>query len=247
LFIGIKGLLKGYFTLRKIFEMKSWQESKFYNISAGAYKENQDKFIALLETNSEAKILDIGCNSGEFTARISERVNTKQVYGIEIIADEAMAAINKGIKVEISDANKPFPFEDDFFDIVTANQSVEHLYDSSNFFKEVYRVLKKNGSFIISTLNLCSWHNIVCMILGMQPPGMHLCEVQMGNFLSGTETHGHIKLFSLNAVKDILKYYNFKVEKTNGAGYYPFPTPISKAISFLDKEHSVYITVKARK
>ncbi len=227
--------------------MKSWHESRFFNIADAAYKQNQDKFITLLETNSEAKLLDIGCDTGTFTTKISERVNTKQVYGMEIIADKAMVAINKGIKTEISDANKPFPFEDDFFDIITANQSVERLYDSVNFFKEVYRILKKNGSFIVSTLNLCSWHNIFCMILGMQPPGMHLCELQMGNFLFGTETHGHIKLFSLKAVKDILKYYNFKIEKTSGVGYYPFPPPISRVISSLDKDHAVYITVKARK
>lgn len=227
--------------------MKSWKDSKFFKIGDAAYRENQQKFLSFLKDNPDAKLLDIGCDTGAFSEKISRAVNTKNMFAIEVQPESAAKAQTKGIKVEICDANKPFPFEDSFFDIVTANQSVEHLYDSANFFKEAYRVLKKDGTFVVSTLNLCSWHNIFCMALGLQPVGMHLCDVQMGNFLRGTETHGHIKLFSLSALKDILKYYGFTIEKTGGAGYYPFPPPVSGTISSLDKAHSVYITVRAYK
>lgn len=224
--------------------MKAWKDSKFFHLSDIVYRENQDRFLAMITENPVAKLLDIGCNDGEFTMRIARRLKTNKVYGIEIDPSKARLAIEKGICVKISDVNRPLPFDNNFFDVITANQVIEHLYDQDIFFKEVYRLLReRGGKALISTLNLCSWHNIIFMLLGMQPPGMHLCPVQVGNFLYGIETHGHIKLVSLKALRDIAKYYGFKVERATGSGYYPFLRPISTLFSHLDKSHAVYSTI----
>ena len=191
--------------------------------------------------------MDIGCNDGSFTAKIAEITKAKKTYGIEVDINQANATIQQGVRVKICDLNKPFPFENNFFDIITANQVVEHLYDHDNFFGEMRRILKKGGFFQISTLNLCAWHNIAFTILGMQPPGMHLCKVQMGNFLYGTETHGHIKLFSPKALRDIAKYYGFTIGRMRGSGYYPLIGPLAFFFSKLDKTHSVYIMISGYK
>lgn len=227
--------------------MKKWEDSKFFNIAERACKDNQIQFLNLIDKNSNARLLDIGCGDGEFTMRIIEKLKTDEVYGIEIDPNKAKTASEKGIEVKICDVNKPFPFNDCYFDIVTTNQVIEHLHNLDNFFKELYRILKKDGQAIISTPNLCSWHNIFFMIFGMQLPGLHLCPIQVGNFLYGTETHGHIKLFSLRALKDIVRYYGFKIEKILGSGFYPFPRPISDLLSYFDRTHAVYLTIKMRK
>jgi SAM-dependent methyltransferase len=227
--------------------MKRWEENRFFNFATSAYRENQELFLEMIEVNPKAGLLDVGCNDGDFTEKIAKKLNTKEIFGIEIDPDKARAASERGIVVEICDASKPFPFKDCYFDIVTSNQLIEHVYNLDNFFSEVYRILKKNGEVIISTANLCSWHNIFFMILGMQPPGMHLCKVQVGNFLYGTQTHGHLRLFSLKALKDIARYHGFKVENIAVNGYYPFPRFISRLLSCLDKTHALYVTIKMRK
>lgn len=227
--------------------MKTWNEGKFFGISSLGYLENQKDFLALLPNRGSSILLDIGCNDGSFTAKIAEITKAKETYGIEADSNQATTALRRDIRVKICDLNKPFPFEDNFFDIITANQVVEHLYDHDNFFGEMRRILKKDGIFLISTLNLCAWHNIAFTILGMQPPGMHLCKVQMGNFLYGTQTHGHIKLFSPQALRDIAKYYGFTIGRIRGSGYYPFTGPLAFFLAKLDKTHSVYITMSGYK
>lgn len=229
--------------------MKVWDESKFFGISNLVYIENQQNFLSMLPKNMNGGgvLLDVGCGDGSFTVKIAEAIKAREVHGAEIDQSSADLAIQRGIKVKVCNLNKQFPFEDNIFDIITANQSIEHLYDHDNFFKEIRRVLKKNGIFIISTLNLCAWHNILFTIFGMQPPGMHLCEVQVGNFLYGTQTHGHIKLFSPRALRDSALYYGFKISSIKGSGYYPFTGYIADFLSKLDKTHSVYITVSGYK
>lgn len=67
------------------------------------------------------------------------------------------------------------------FDLVHANQVIEHLYETDLFIKEIYRILKKGGYAIISTPNLAGLHNIVSLILGKQPFPAHVSnEIVLG-------------------------------------------------------------------
>jgi SAM-dependent methyltransferase len=45
------------------------------------------------------------------------------------------------------------PFEDASFDVVVSLETIEHLKDPGTFVKEVRRVLKKDGVFLVSTPN----------------------------------------------------------------------------------------------
>lgn len=198
--------------------MKKWEESRWYKLTAKSYNENQKLFISLIEKNSNAKLLDIGCNDGSFTLEMARHIVTSEIYGIEIDENNAQKAQNKGVNVKICDANEKFPFENDTFDVVISHEVLEHLLDTDNFFSEIHRVLKPKGYAVISTTNLSSLHNILFILLGMQPPALHLSEIQVGNFLYGTETHGHIKAFNVSALKDLSRYHNFDVEKICGGG-----------------------------
>ncbi len=227
--------------------MKDWKKSRFFHIADQANKKNSAYFLSMIDKNPNARLLDLGCHSGGLTLKIAQNLNTKQFYGIELDYNKAERAYKNGVKVIACDANASIPFIDNFFDIVTANQVLEHLYNTDNFFREIYRLLKKGGYAVISVPNICSWHNIFFMFLGMQPPGIQLINIQVGNFLYGTETHGHIKLFSLKAIKDIVKYYGFKIEKIITNGYYPFSGLISDFLSDFDKAHALYFVIKIRK
>lgn len=226
--------------------MINWIYKIMVEMTERAVVENEKLFLNLIQEKPQAKLLDIGCSTAGFSLKISG-VFKASCFGIELEQEKASVAKEKGIKVVVADANNPFSFRDNSFDTITANQIIEHLYDTDNFFKELHRILKPGGEALISSPNLCSWHNVCFMFLGVQPPGMQLVGVQAGNFLKGVKTHGHIKLFSLKAIKDIAKLYGFAIEETFTCGYYPFLGILARFFAWLDKNHAVFFIIKIRK
>ncbi len=227
--------------------MKDWIYKMMIKMTVRTVSENETLFLSLIRERPKAKLLDIGCADAGLTLKISQTLKAGVSFGIELEHKNACAAQERSVKVVTSDANKPFPFQDYSFDVITANQIIEHLYDTDNFFRELYRVLKKGGEALISSPNLCSWHNVFFLLLGMQPPGMPLVKVQAGNFLHGLETHGHIKLFSFKAIKDVAGLYGFTIEKIASSGYYPFCGILARFFALLDKNHAVFFIIKIRK
>jgi len=228
-------------------EIKSWKNNKFFKVSDYVYRNNQDIILSLLDVDTRGSVLDVGCNAAEFSMKCAERINTKHIFGIEIDWGSTKQA-GERINVINSDANRTLPFKDNSFDVIVANQVLEHLYSADHFFREAYRLLKRGGYIVLSTPNLSAWHSIFFMLLGMTPPGLHLSEIQVGNFLlKGTETHGHIRLFNVSALKDLAKYHNFQLERLVGFGYYPFVGGIANFLSKIDKRHSVFLAIKVRK
>ena len=208
--------------------------------------------IKLLEKNPKHKFLDVGCSNGTNTLRFSNKIETKNIFGIEIDKKAKEQAEEKGIKIVRIDLNKKWGFKDNSIDVITANQVIEHLYDTDNFVKEIYRILKSNGYAIISTNNLSSWHNFIPLLLGYQPfPNDVSKYSNIGKLFSlskkGCNQYNHHRVFSFQALKGIFRQYNFKIEKHKGAGYYPFPKGVNKLFSFIDPWHSVYQTIKVRK
>ena len=50
------------------------------------------------------------------------------------------------------------PFEDNTFNVVTSFETIEHIKDDKGQVKEVLRVLKDGGLYIVSTPNAWSKH-----------------------------------------------------------------------------------------
>jgi len=216
-------------------------------------EENKEKILEMVEKNPNAKILDLGCGSGEFTRALAKRICTDNIYGVEISESAIESAKKKGIKIIRSDLNNPLPLKDKMFNFICANQVIEHLYNTDTFVKEIYRLLKEDGYAIVSTPNLASFHNIVLLILGMQLFTANISnEIYLGslNPMKGQKIgqgFAHLRIFTYEGLKDLFNYHNFKVEKIVGAGFYPFPGRIAKILSHIDKRHTVCLTIKVRK
>jgi len=223
---------------------------KIFNQAAQA---NGRNILRLLEYNPKAKLLDLGCDDGRWTKRLAQKIGTESVYGVDIIEKRCEVARKKGITVKYGDLNNRFPFPDKSFDVVHANQVIEHLYDTEKFIQEIYRVLKPSGYAIISTENLASWHNIFPLFLGWQPFSLTNIsdrKLGIGNPLAlhknedlFSHSWQHIRVFSYQALKEVFEINNFVVDKVLGAGYYPFPNLFAK----LDPRHAGFLTLKLRK
>jgi len=101
---------------------------------------------------SVSSILDVGCGNGWVAKEFLPR--GKQVYSLDI------SITNPAIAKKLYTNEKHFgitadsfhlPFNDNSFDCVIASEIIEHVYDPAGFVKELFRVVKKGGSLIITT------------------------------------------------------------------------------------------------
>ena len=221
------------------------------------FVETRRIILELCEPNTEAKLLDCGCGDGEATMEIAERIGAKEVSAIEIAEENAAKAEGKGIRVLREDLNRPFLFSSETFDVIHAANIIEHLYDTDTFLKEVHRVLKAGGYFLVSTCNLAALHNILFLLLGRQPPAAHVSDEILVGVWNSKRKPGlehwrpsgpqHRRVFTLKALEGLLEYYGFQLEKSIGAGFYPLPLVLARVMCKVGKRHSAYIVVKARK
>lgn len=216
---------------------------------------NKQNIVRIMDRDPEAKLLDLGCDDGAWLEVAAKKVGTKHVYGIDIIPDRLAQATARGVKTTLGDLNDPLPYDDDSFDIVHANQVIEHVADIDLFVREIFRVLKKGGYCVISTENASSWHNIFASLMGWQIFSLtNVTPRQLGIGNPLAQNHGstkgpladswtHKTIFNHRGLIDLFKAYGFKKVTIKGAGYYPLPAPVGR----IDTRHAHFITIKAYK
>lgn len=177
-------------------------------------------------------ILDIGCGAGTDLINISKSCPDKNIslFGIELDNPSIIKAQNHGIKVSKIDIEKnSFPFDRSVFDLIIANQIIEHTKEIFWIFSEISRVLKPKALCIVGVPNLASLHNRLLLLLGKQPTCIHLL---------GPHVRGITKP---SLVEFITKDGYFRIIEVKGANFYPFPELIAKPLSKLLPTFSVCI------
>ncbi len=96
---------------------------------------------------------------------------------------------------------------------------MEHLFDPDHFLSEAHRILKRKGFLALTTPNLAFWGNRVLLLLGYQP----LMSEPSTKFAAGYpftpegfHPAGHIRLFTLRALEDMLRANNFSIIAKKG-------------------------------
>lgn len=219
-----------------------------------AASHNNQILASYIGPKKHAKILDLGCEAGSLIiGRIKGKIKKPRIWGIDVNKKALSLARKKGIRAIYADINKPLPFKDNYFDIISANQIIEHIVNTDLLLSEIYRVLKPKGYLLLSTENLSSWHNIFALLMGWQAFSQDVCSIKpVGNPLRlikdpKPEFALHFHIFTLNGLKEVTQLHGFKIQKTFGAGYYPLPSPISEVFSKFDPKHSAFIGIKAIK
>lgn len=100
-------------------------------------------------------ILDIGCYDGSFMMLLGEAWNRQ---GVEINSGASQEAQRKGIRIIASNIDKLWNNLEykDKFDVVTALDVIEHMFDPLLFLKKALFVTKPGGCVLVSTGNTSS-------------------------------------------------------------------------------------------
>lgn len=108
------------------------------------------------DVGMDAVVLDIGCGGGKALRRLSRQAENGKLYGIDysetsvsMAKQENEADVQSG-KIHILHGSvSNLPFRDDMFDLVTTVESYYFWPDLAHDFREVCRVIKPGGLFVI--------------------------------------------------------------------------------------------------
>jgi SAM-dependent methyltransferase len=227
-----------------------------WRIYESAARANEMAVLRAMPRRPGCTLLDVGCADGQLTAHVARHVGAARTVGLELredLLERAQARLDDARK---ADLNEPWPLPDESVDVLHSNQVIEHLPRTDHFMREVRRVLRHEGYALVSTNNLASWHNIVSLVLGLQPPPCHVSDVALiGNPLSpgdgdrGAEGFMHLRLFtgrSLAALAGLAGLAGLAVEYAAGAGYYLL-TRGADVAARVDPRHAAFLVQRYRR
>jgi ubiquinone/menaquinone biosynthesis C-methylase UbiE len=98
-------------------------------------------------------VLDLGCGNGNQALGLSVMAGVDgKVFGLDMtpaMIKKAQEKINKpNVEFLIGDIHE-LPFENEYINVVISNCVINHSSDKKKVYAEIFRVLKKNGHFII--------------------------------------------------------------------------------------------------
>ena len=116
----------------------------------------QRYIINKIDISNHLSIQDVGCGGGKVITLFSSMLEKSKIYGIDHSIDmvNLSSRVNKAgisnrtINIVQGNVNK-LPYSDNFFNIITAFNTINFWNDFDNSIKEVKRVLKNEGKFFI--------------------------------------------------------------------------------------------------
>jgi len=191
---------------------------KLLNAKFGTEIERMAYFSFFISDYDFDSLLDLGCGKGLLFDNIVDSAKSKFLVGVDLIK-------NRGRQYQHVVANAMMlPFKNNAFSLVTAFSLIEHIPKAERgmFYKEVGRVVRKEGIFVIQLPNryfIIESHTFL-PFFGFLPSDIH----------SFAYRGGYVAVPSLKSVIDSLKKYGFEIHNVEKyeAPFLPFGRFLSK-------------------
>lgn len=168
---------------------------------------------SLLESVHGENILDLGCKIGVISSKIALANPQSHVVGVDYFStyiDIARELYKNASNIKFLPMNAyELKFEEGFFDCVCMFEVIEHLNNPTKALTEVNRVLREDGSLIISTNNVYYGRFIAKYILSLFTPHYRPRKMDHG---ACEEWFRHIYCWDLETFYTLMAEYGFEYE-----------------------------------
>ena len=174
---------------------------KYYeNKPAGYYDNVRHEMLKYLPKNAK-KVIDIGCGNGAFAGIVKEK-NTAEVWGIELMEEEAKVAETVLDKVFTGPCEQFInDLPDNYFDVIYFNDVLEHLADPYTVLDVLKKKLSKDGVVISSIPNVRFYRTFSKVVFGK--------DWKYDEF--GIMDKTHLRFFTGKSIKRMYEDLGYKI------------------------------------
>jgi SAM-dependent methyltransferase len=207
--------------------------------TVGGYKDKQGSYFAgvrqdfldLLPKDGSAKVLEIGCGSGETGAAAIARGLCRSYTGIELAPQAAALARTCLTEVLEGDVEKmPFPWPDSHFDAVLMSEVLEHLIDPWALVKRVAAKLKPGAIVLASSPNVAQ----LAILKNIIADRWELTE-------SGVMDRTHLRWFTQGSYRQMFEDAGIRIDKVRAMAP---PGPLGKIFNLVTLGRLRHLTMR---
>ena len=153
--------------------------------------------IARMRPQASARptaILDVGCGTGVFAARIAEALPLASICGVDLVDDMLTGGSARWHSLRdralpVQGDSERLPFQDGAFDIVTCANSFHHYPHQDRAVAEMHRVLKPGGRLLLldgCRDNLWGWFIYDVCVAAVEGDVRHASARELRRLFHGT-------------------------------------------------------------
>jgi ubiquinone/menaquinone biosynthesis C-methylase UbiE len=117
------------------------------------YRPTQDAVLAELRALGPARVLDIGCGTGQLTARLKAELGTAEVFGCDAASGMLDQAKSRSAEITwLQGTAESIPLPDGAVDALVSTEAF-HWFDQPVALEEFRRVLAPGGHVVIALVN----------------------------------------------------------------------------------------------
>lgn len=187
-----------------------------------------------------AKVLDVGCGTGELGNRLRTEKNCF-VVGIEVNEERARLAkarLNAIVVVDVEELRE-IPYSAKYFDVIVFADILEHLRFPERVLSLLKKYLKDDGCILVSMPNIANWIVRAKLLFGK-------FDYEKAGILDRT----HLRFFTLKSAKCLLEESGFEITYVTGISgwsYLDLKMPFKNPANFWKGPLSAQFIFKAVK
>lgn len=114
-----------------------------------------NKLSKEIEPNKKAKILDLGTGDGRVIIYLKNKFPSIKAIATdsskEMLKQATLNFKKSKLKIKSKIVNMPnLPFRNNSLDFIVSGAAIHHVKDKNRLFREIFRILKKNGKLVVS-------------------------------------------------------------------------------------------------